>query len=186
MKSKNLKHQRGAALVVGMSLLLVLTIIGVTAMKSAMMQEKMAATLKNRELADSAAMTMLTAAERFLFNYYATSNNVAIDTDSPPFVDPRSPKSYDFRNNRDMNDGYSEIDGVSINAKFDNQLHDEPRFIIEALESVAGYGDTAEFDQTGGSSNDVETQLFRIVAKANDPKGTTYSLFESVISVRTK
>lgn len=200
MKNNNKfnRNQKGAALVVGLALLLVLTIIGVTSMKSALLQEKMSSSLKNRELADSAAMSMLTEVERYLFNYYSIGNNTELDSGSSIVISPRSTESYAFRNTRDMTNGYSNLSGVSINDKFGGILHDEPRFIIEYLgESLATEDGTASLGTTGGeadggsgdagASDGSDTlRLYRIVTKANDPKGTIYSMFESVMSIRIK
>ena len=86
----NMKKQEGVALVIGLILLLVITVIGINSMKSALLQEKMSSTLKNRELADAAALTMLVAAERYLYNYYSIGNNTTLGTGAPFIVAPDS------------------------------------------------------------------------------------------------
>lgn len=56
-------HQRGAALVVGLIMLLLLTLIGVAGMKDTLLQEKMAGNARDREIALQAAESALRAAE---------------------------------------------------------------------------------------------------------------------------
>jgi type IV pilus assembly protein PilX len=60
--------QRGAALVISLILLLVMSLIGVTAMQSATMQERMAGNTRDRHLAFQAAEAALREAETFLNN----------------------------------------------------------------------------------------------------------------------
>lgn len=55
--------QRGAALIVGLIMLLLLTLIGVAGMRDTLLQEKMAANMRDRDVALQAAETALRAAE---------------------------------------------------------------------------------------------------------------------------
>ena len=59
MKIINKNKQQGVALAIGMLLLLVVSVIGVTSMKSAMLQEKMASGVRHHEVADAAALSLL-------------------------------------------------------------------------------------------------------------------------------
>ncbi len=56
-------RQQGAALIVGMIMLLLLTLIGVAGMRDTLLQEKMAANMRDRDVALQAAETALRAAE---------------------------------------------------------------------------------------------------------------------------
>jgi type IV pilus assembly protein PilX len=58
--------QRGAVLVVGLVILLVMTLIGVTAMRATGLEEKMAGNMRDRNLAFQAAESGLRAGEAFL------------------------------------------------------------------------------------------------------------------------
>lgn len=60
---RNNRHQRGAALIVGLIMLLLLTLIGVAGMRDTLLQEKMAGNMRDRELALQAAESALRAAE---------------------------------------------------------------------------------------------------------------------------
>lgn len=61
--ARNNRHQRGAALIVGLIMLLLLTLIGVAGMRDTLLQEKMAGNMRDRELALQAAESALRAAE---------------------------------------------------------------------------------------------------------------------------
>ncbi len=59
----SMHRQRGAALIVGMIMLLLLTLIGVAGMRDTLLQEKMAGASRDRELALQAAEAALRAGE---------------------------------------------------------------------------------------------------------------------------
>lgn len=59
----NRKRQRGAALIVGLIMLLLLTLIGVAGLRDTLLQEKMAGNMRDREMALQAAEAALRAGE---------------------------------------------------------------------------------------------------------------------------
>ncbi len=61
-------EQRGAALVVSLIILLVMTVIGVSAMKTTVLEEKMAANTRQRQIAFQAAEAALRDAEGWIQN----------------------------------------------------------------------------------------------------------------------
>lgn len=63
------RHNRGAALVVGLVLLLILTVLGVNALTTTNMETKMASNFRDRTLAFQAAETALREAEEFIENF---------------------------------------------------------------------------------------------------------------------
>ena len=203
MRNLKLKNkQSGAALAIGMILLLIISVIAMTSMKSGMLQERMAAGLKNRELADAAAMSLLVEIERYLYSYYELNNGTTLDLGSDYMVTPRGSYAIDFRNQRGLSGGYANVGGVSINTQYGGVLAAEPRFIIEPINSgsqgsagTISFGDTdAEDDDAsaGGSNPDdgakssQELMKYRIVSKATDTTGHLFSAFESVISVMVR
>jgi type IV pilus assembly protein PilX len=64
--SKSLASQRGAALIVALVMLLVMTVLGVTAARNTNLQERMAGNLRDSNLAFQAAEHALRDGERFL------------------------------------------------------------------------------------------------------------------------
>lgn len=197
--------QRGAALVIGMLLLLIITTISITAMKTSMLEEKMAGGLKNKEIADSAALSLLKEVERYLFNYFAISNGTSLQAGSQYVLHPRSEQSYAFKNSSEVKNGFSGINGVLINESLGGILKEEPQFIIEEVSNATGGKDSkgnayaktdAEIDNAGaassangggtGDESTTEIKLFRIVAKSTGATGHSVAAFESVMSVQIK
>ncbi len=66
-------RQRGAVLVITLIMLLVLTILGITAMQTTTMQEKMAGNARDRDLAFQSAESALRAGEDYIEGLTATS-----------------------------------------------------------------------------------------------------------------
>lgn len=66
--SRTLDNQRGAVLVVGLLLLLVLTLVGVASMQMTTLQERMAGNMREQEQAFQGAEAALRAGENFLRN----------------------------------------------------------------------------------------------------------------------
>jgi len=205
MRTPVKSKQKGAALAIGMMLMLIISSISITAMKTSLMEEKMATGLKNREIADSAALSLLAHIEGYLFNYYLNSNGTALQAGSPYILIPRSEEANNFRNTNSMEYGYSELNGTSINSQLGGILSLEPRFIIEeASNSIAGkdsagnsYAKTgAEEDNAaaasssnGGATGDESNaiiQIYRIMTKSTDTTGFAISAFESVMSVQVR
>jgi Tfp pilus assembly protein PilX len=212
-KNRTMKQQEGAALVIGVILLMIISVIGITSMKSALLQDRMASGLKNRELADAAAMSLLVEAERWLFDYYIEGNAVALGIGSPFMLSPRSDEAYKFRTERSLvdvagtnEDGWDNL--IDINAEFGGILAKNPKFIIEPQDEASfgggaagggtsygiteGEADDGSAGSTGGSSAADGTEgggklsLYRIVVKATDTTGHVISAFESVMSVKVR
>ena len=202
---KNKSKQNGVALVIGMILLLVISTISITAMKTSILESKMVAGLKNKEIADAAARSLLNEVERYLYSYYLVSNGTALQAGSEYILKPRSTQSYLFRNSGELTGGFTEISGLSINEKFSGILNEEPQFIIEELSNATSGKDTngisyaktdAEMDNAGaassangggtGDESSTEVKLFRVVAKSTDTTGHSIAAFESVMSVQIK
>lgn len=182
-KSKN--KQAGVALAIGIVLLLIISLIGVNSMKSALLQERMAAGLKNREIADAAAMSLLVDIERWLYSYYQTNNGVTLGVGSNYMMVPRGNESYAFKTQRNLSGGW--VGPININSKFNGILAQEPRFIIEPLAGALISG-TTNFGATNGEGIDGDNPmaLYRITAKATDTTGNIISGFESVMSVKIR
>jgi|GEM_PF-862366 len=71
-------QQHGAVLAIGLILLLIITIMGYTGMKGTMLQERMAAGLHNRSLANSGSHSALREGEEFLYNLIENTNGVNV------------------------------------------------------------------------------------------------------------
>jgi Tfp pilus assembly protein PilX len=195
MKNYTIKSQNGAALAMGMVLLLIISIIGITSMKSALLQEKMSAGLKNKELADTAALSLMVEVERYLTKKYETSNGTSTGLGNQYIIDPHSDLSHSFRKDRNLTDGFDYINGTDINSLSGGILAAEPKFIIELAVSLNTGGGGGVYTDTQAEADDnsvaggeqintgSEMKYFKIVTKATDTTGHNFSAFESFISV---
>lgn len=66
MTSLHMQHQKGSALIVSLSILLVLTVLGVSAMRNISLEEKMAGNARDAQVAFEAAEAGLRDAEDYL------------------------------------------------------------------------------------------------------------------------
>jgi len=188
-------QQEGAALVIGLLILLVITLISVTAMKSTLLQEKMAAGLKNSFQAQEAANSALRNGEAFLWNYFKTSNGVQlVATDDGSGVGgiykPNAPDIQTFLQYRDP---------VSIGqpVTIDTSIYPQPaRYVIEdvcakpvgaiGLQSQAcqaGVGG-AEFDDGGGTGAAAKPRIFRISSRGWSGNQNVLSVVQSTYMVK--
>ncbi len=179
--------QRGVALAIGMILLLTVSIIGITSMKSALLQDRMAASFKNKELSDAAALSMLSAAEHWLYAYFRNNNGTDLTSDSCVFcMESRSQESRDFRTEKTLiGKGFNHPQGISINSVYGGVLAEEPEFIIEAMEENNNFGESvgeAEGNDQPGQGGQPKLRFFRVVSKATDSTGNMYSGYESVFT----
>jgi len=82
MTNMNSKHSRGSVLIISLLVLLVLTLLGVTALDSTVMEERMSANTRQRNVAYQAAETALKRAEQWLSN---GAGNVVFQSDIGKF-----------------------------------------------------------------------------------------------------
>lgn len=162
--------QRGAVLITGLIFLVVLTLLGTTALQGTVLEEKMAGNLRDETLAFQAAEAALRSGEQFLeqvtlpeFNgenglYYFACSSVpdadaeGEDADEPlvcsPTPDPVTGMNWD---DNDSIEADVAMEGVAS----------QPRYFIEQLPSVPLMGDGGSAQQSGASLN---ASMFRIVA----------------------
>lgn len=142
-------RQRGAALIVSLILLLIMTVLGVTSMRATTLQERMAGNLRDNNLAFQAAEAALREGEQFLeqatlppFNGAAGLLQRQSESGQAAFWN-----GYDW--GADSRTAAA-VDGV-VQA---------PRFVIEELPPVPAEGDSLRF----GALPDVG--FYRVTARA--------------------
>jgi type IV pilus assembly protein PilX len=164
--------QRGAALAVSLILLVVVALLGLTAMRGTVMQQKMAANAYDREVAfQSAEAAMRVAAAALATNptYVArncqTSGTVCRGN---PFTDPTLPAG----SIHDVTAG----SGLST-ATFDagKLAAMQPQYVIESMgnytnpDTDVGFGDTANSRNYGVPGPTSMALYYRITARSGDP-----------------
>src|SRR5690606_2392355 len=127
--------ERGAALVVSLVLLLVVTILGVTSMRTTTLQERMAGNMRDSNLAFQAAEAALREGEEFL--QQATLPAFAGSTGLLQRQADAGQASFWS--------GYTWDDANSQEAAARAGTASEPRFVIEELPALPGEGDSVAF-----------------------------------------
>lgn len=131
------RRQRGTALITSLIFLLLLTIMGITAVGTATLEERMAGNMKDQYLAFQAAESALRYAESQLANMPAApplsaalSNDADIDVVAFGTVtDPATrDRTWWITNGEEYGGTTTRIEGVA----------DDPRFVIEERQRVEG------------------------------------------------
>lgn len=191
------RKQSGTALLIGLLVLVVLSLLGTTAMQQTVVQERMAGGLRNEHLAWHAGESALRNAEQFLWSWYETTNGVKLvgDANGSLGVYSAAPvNSYvqSFRGTSAwMSDGTPHTHDFTTNptgADAAVALKNNPRYLVEELtpDGVGGAGEGAEFDgggeySTGGSEG--ELIYYRITSRATDGTGNVVRMYESTFTL---
>ncbi len=125
--------QRGVALVVGLILLLVLTLVGLTGMRSAVMEEQMAGHFRDRDLALQAAEAALRDAEAFIVNNPITEGTGGTYDDTQGLLS-RTTTEPDYL-------GMTWSDSNSRSYSFTG-VNEDPRYVIKMLTKTTSGGQT--------------------------------------------
>jgi Tfp pilus assembly protein PilX len=194
----NRNKQQGAALAVGLILLLIITLMGYTGMKGTMLQEKMAAGLHNRSLANAGANSALRAGEDFLYNLVETTNGVIPEgTNSGTLhgiysrlenpLDAGSavnPIFTDFKKrNWNHNNGTTHaFDFTAVNNN--GALYKTPEYLIT---EIAGLSKDNENTQISGAGSEgtagAQLRNYLITGKSMSGDGKTIALVQSTYTV---
>lgn len=195
MMKQSMKKQQGAALGVGLILLVILTLMGYTGMKGTMLQEKMAAGLHNRTLALGGANTALREGESFFYDLVKYTNGVNV-TGTPAgdfhgiysyleelIADgaPINPVITEFKE-RNWNSSSGTLSShdftaVHVNAKLKNN----PQYLLYEIAAASGSGaNSQEFGSGSTAAGDGAVQrTFGLIGKADSGDGKTFSLVGS-------
>jgi type IV pilus assembly protein PilX len=180
----NINHNRGSVLVIALLVLLVLTLLGVTALDTTVMEERMSANTRQRNIAHQAAETALKDAEQWLTN---AAGNVVFQSDIGKFN--ASAELYDSTIGAntldwDINDGGKWTAGnsqaVTTLSSFPNDasiIPGAPRYIIEYVGRI---GDPP----LNFTDPDLREFAFRVVAIGWGPDTSTKVVLSSTFSKR--
>lgn len=172
-KMKFLGHPRGAVLVTGLIVLLVLSLIGLAVMQSTTLQERMAGNLEQRDAAFQAAEAGLRDAEAWIEETVllpaAFDNTNGLYQPAGPGEKPR----------------WDQVDWNAIIANYrtyrGNDLGNPPpyplpRYIVEFLTTTQGdESDSAAFGAVEGEG----ARVFRITSRGVSPNGLVVVMLQS-------
>lgn len=184
MKTMKLHKSSGSVLIISMLLLLVLTILGVTALDTTVMEERMSSNTRQRNMAHQAAETAMKAAEQWLGN---TSGNVMLashinmfNASGELYDDTVSGRSISW----DVNDtsawtagNSSAVTTLSSFPANASTIPGAPRYVIEYIGRV---GDPP----LNFTDPDLRPHAFRIVTIGWGPDKTTKVVLSSTFNKR--
>jgi len=192
LKSKN--QEEGAALAVGLILLLIITLMGYTGMKGTMLQEKMAAGLHNRALANNGANSALRGGEKFLYNLIEETNGVGlrgsangnshgIYTRFDSIYNPASGLNTNFTSF--VQDGIGGIDfntgtNLTSTSSLNSNLAQQPQYFIQELLTLGGASTSAEFGNIGQTNSPTNQFTYLVTGWSTSGDGNTISVVQSL------
>jgi len=188
------KHQQGAALAVGLILLLVITLMGYVSMKGTMLQEKMAAGLHNRSLALAGANSAVRDGESFLFNLIDSTNSVNVGgTPNGDFFgiysqlsDPSDHTSavnpnVELFKQRNWNSANGTVHGNDFTTStYNGALSQQPQYLIEEVIFGERSKDTNAIRPGEGASS--PPRVFLVTGKSPSGDGRTIALVQSMFT----
>jgi type IV pilus assembly protein PilX len=190
MSASAVRHpsrQRGTALVVGLIFLVLITLVGITAMSSTLLQERMTGGQRNESLAFNGSESALRGAERSVWKAFAESDGR--DPAGTVAAEPLDSTAQAFRGSPTWSasgTAYATIDYDAIAAKAGGgKLNRDPHYLIEKLGPAGGcplesHSCGGESFGSGGSGLAI---YYRITARSTGGDARVLRTTESVYAV---
>jgi len=171
------QSQSGSVLIISLIVMLVLTILGVSGMKSSVMEEKMAGNMRDSQLAFQSAEATLREAERYIEANIVSINN--FDTNgSDGLYDKSQQKLWD-------NISWNNSDSLEFtNFSTNYAINTPPRYIIQHLASQQSNVDNLNLDNYGQGTGAGRVEMFLITARAIGNSGNTVVMLQSTYGKR--
>ncbi len=162
-------RQRGAALLVGLVLLLILTILGISSLNDTVVQNKMSGAMQDTNSALQAADSAVREAEAYIDGLTTLAGFV---NSSGLYTEGNAPSPYDST---------TWTGTVSATASGTHGQGTNPRYFIELMGDVNENNSNTSVNITTYSHESGAGQLkgFRIVARATGGSGTAQRIVES-------
>lgn len=162
------RAQRGAALVVSLIILLIMTLLGVSSMQNTTLEERMAGNMRDQNLAFQSAEAALIEGETFL------KNTLLIVTDGTAGLHAKNAAPDVFDMDTWTNDAKSVSASVYLN---DEQ---SARWFIEKIGDVSkSTGKDKTFDPGGNNTKGGDITGYRVVAIGRGASGSAQSIVSS-------
>jgi len=160
------RRQHGLVLVVSLIFLLLMTLIGITSIRTTTMEERMAGNTRDQHLAFMAAETTLREAETALEAFASTA----------VFGTGTGNGYYDTDNDADYTVSGTWTGTDSIVATSIPEVNTAPRYYIKLVTCISGTGGGMGMSGYGKVKGGGDTQLFRITARGTGGTDTTSAI----------
>ena len=171
------KHQRGSALIISLIILMALTMIGVSGMRSTTMEEKMSGVMRDRNIAFQAAEAALKRGEQFFQPLVGTGafdgsgGQYALGAEEPDYFDSAtwtSSNSISYT---------TAITNVSTPGAFPD-VAEQPRYILAYVSDMDG--NNTSLNMGGyGQQKTKNISDFRITARGVGPSGNSVVILQA-------
>lgn len=153
------QRQQGAALLMGLVLLLIMTLLGISSMRSTTLQERMAGAMHDQNLALQTAESALRAGEQELVS------TVTLDFTQTGWYDSNESEDRpDWKNNA-TDTGHVGKKGVVTHEPNDVNWTNPPQFFVERIPVVAADSSQGGSMALGDGTVNTEYDMYRIVAR---------------------
>ena len=173
----SLTSQRGAVLVIGLMILLLMTMIGITGMSRTNLEERMAGNSLDHSISFNAAEVALKEGEDFveslsvLSGFSETGAN-GLFSDQSGSV--RVWETVNWRDTSAVIETSRSVAGTAI----------KPRYIVEHLTQLVSASDTLNMDNYGQGTGAGNIEMFRITAASSGSSDSSYVMLQSTYGKR--
>lgn len=172
-----MRKQNGTVLMISIVVLLILTLLGMSSIRSSTIEEKLVGNMRDKELAFQAAEATLRAAETYIESNVISTNS--FDTDGTDGL-------YDNSDDRIYNNiTWTDTDSLEY-TDFDNtyNVRTPPRFVIQHLVSSASTGGKLVLKNYGQGIGAGQVETFLITARATGGTDNSTVLLQSTYGKR--
>lgn len=165
---QSVNNERGAVLIVSLMILVILTLLGITAMQTTTFQEKMAGNMRSREMAFQAAEAALRQGEAVLraggvLDFKSVANNSGL------YLAPAAGKDPWW-----TTVAWDASDSVSIDRDIEGTVA-RPRYIIEEL----GVAQTSTFKNIAAGTPLPQLRNYRVTARGVGGTASAVAILQS-------
>ncbi|UHQ54550.1 pilus assembly PilX family protein [Microbulbifer sp. YPW16] len=155
-RARKLSSQRGAVLIVGLVMLLLMTVVAMAAMRGSEMQELMAGNMRDRNLAFQAAEAGLREAEEVLNQAVLPSFDGGV---AGYYVEIDGSRNTGYWNTHDW-----DVDAVETDLELD-RVAAPPRYVIEEITATAATGTDGGAIDFQSTLNQEEIVYYRVTSR---------------------
>ena len=159
------KRQSGAVLVLGLTLVLILSVIVISSARTTVLQQKMSANLRDKELAFQSAESALNAGETYLRNTRQEELGGNFANTNGLFI---------FDNERVLENEDAWENLGAVEAQTLHQVVEKPVYVIEELPEIEVEGNSLEIPRP------VTSLHFRVTAKSKGGTKSSLSVLQSM------
>ena len=169
---KNVRSMQGATLAIALIMLLLMTIIGVSAMQTTIFEEKMSSNMRNKDIAFQSAESALREAEAWVINLNALPADIASCASQPCVI------TYDStRYLEDQTATWWTNNSAVFSSSTLSNIKSQPRYVIEFYRFVAD-------SPVQGIGIPTGTYYYRVTARATGITDDAVTILQTTVAKR--